>query len=800
MLRNYLKVALRNLNRHKGYSFISIVCLSMGMAACILIFQYLYSEWSFDRYHEKKDAIYRIGLTRIAESGERDPSALTPYRLALVLAEQIPEIEHITRFRNMSAVVKRDNHLYSEHLLLAEPDALAMFSFDMVAGDPATALSGKHSIVISESAAAKYFGSEDPLGQMLSITTKSAGSLGEFTITGVTADLPRSSTIKFDFLASMVLTEEVLPAMFLDSWGARTTRTYVQLKDGVSATAFEEKIPLALMPYLTEDGPSLDNYEFYLQPLTNVHFDPRFYSRFEVVNNPIYLIILAAIGVVILLMACINYSSLAVGRSSTRLREIGTRKLFGAVRRDLVNQFVGEAAVLCSISLVFAVVLAELFLPVFNGLAQASLTPGMILNGSTLVGLGGLLIVVSLLCGGIPAIYSARFNPIDVFRGFLKLGSGGLYTRSLLVVQFSLSILFVICVLMMSQQLNFMKARDLGFNSEQVVVLKIGGSRGPQIVRQLRSETQSDERVRTISGTSELVGREDTYGYIGLDAEGENVDAYIFKVDEEYLATLEIPLIDGRNFSAEFPSDSVSSLIVNEAFVRKRGWESAIGRQIRVGYPGLENDVGTVVGVVKDYHLLSLHANIEPAVLHMSPYFKPSYAAVRISGADVSGTLDMLRRTWASVAPEAPFEYFFLDQDFDQQYRSEERWSQIVGLAALFAILIAFLGLVGVTTLVLGRRTREIGIRRVLGATAASIVRLVGREFAYIVLAANLLAWPIAYYIMNRWLEGFAYRIDMPWVFFIAAGVLALIVAMAGVSVLSIKTATGRAIDSLKYE
>jgi putative ABC transport system permease protein len=800
MLRNYLKVTVRNLARHKGYSLISIFGLSMGMAVCILIFQYVYGEFSFDRYHENKDVIFRVNSTRLQESGERNPSALTPYRMAPVLAEQFPEIERITRFRNLPVIVKRGEHLFSESLLLSDPDALSMFSFEMLAGNPGAALPDKHSIILSEAAAEKYFGREDPMGQTLAIASKSKGSLGDFVVTGVVADLPVNSTIRFDFMVSMELIVDALPTFFLESWGARTTRTYVQLKEGASATALQQKIPAALEPHLPDDSPHLHNYEFYLQPLTDIHFDARFASLYESVNNPVYLLILGAIGLVILLMACINYSSLAIGRSSTRLREVGTRKLFGAVRRDLVNQFLGEALVLCFVALLLAVVLAELFLPVFNSLAQASLTAGAIVNWSTLGGLAALLLVVSLLCGGMPAVYSARFNPIDIFRGSLKLGSGGVYTRSLLVIQFALSILFVTCVLLMSQQLNYMKSCNLGFNGEQVAVLKIGGSRGPQIVQQLRTETQSFGQVQSISGTSESIGREDTYGYIGLEAEGVKVDAYVFGVDEQYLNTFEIPLVEGRNFSGEFPSDSTRSLIVNEAFVSSCGWESGLGKQVKVGFPGMENHAATIIGVVKDYHFQSLHAKIEPAVLHMSPFFKPSFAAVRIGADDLPGTVGLLRDKWASVAPEVPFEYFFLDQDFDRQYRAEEKWSEIIGLAALFAIGIAFLGLMGVTTLVLSRRTKEIGIRRVLGATVAAIVRLVGREFVYAVLVANLLAWPIAYYAMNRWLQGFAYRIDMPWPFFALSGALALAVAMTGVAVLSIRAAMANPINSLRQE
>ncbi len=799
MVKNYINVAIRNLVRHKGYSLINIVGLAIGLAVCILIFQYVHMELTYDAFHENSDDIYRFVGSFQEETGEWDFSALSPIPLGPALADQYPEVVRFSRFLNRTTVVKSNGRVFNELLLFADPDVLSMFSFHMLKGNPGVALNDKHSVVLSEAAAEKYFGDSDPMGEALSI--RGGDDFVDFMVTGVVKNVPHNSTIKFDFLLPYTAILDNLSPQLTENWGALTTRTYVQVAKGASPAMLEQKLPGFLGTHLRPIfGDDLDRARFHLQPLKDIHLNPRINYRFERTNNPIYLYMLLGIGVFILFLACINVTNLAVGQASTRLKEIGTRKTVGAGRRELVKQFLGESVALTVFAMCIALVLAEVLVPVFNGLANTELSIDILGNWTILPTLLGLLLLVSVAAGGYPAIYLSRFNPADIIKGSVRVGRPSLLIRSLVVLQFSLSVFLIICTFLMSRQLNHMKNMNLGFEDDQVVIINAGTADGEQALALLRNELRSEPSIKSIAGAGESLGRVSTYMATVAECGDMDAECHVFRIDQDYLSTMGMELTKGRNFSSDFRADPRHSVLVNEAFVDRLGLQSPLGNKVKVPLRILEDNIGTIVGVVRDFNYLSLHTDVEPAVLHMSPRYPVSYIAIKIDPENVQQTIGMLRNTWSKIAPDVPFEYYFLDEDFNRQYATEERWSSIFGYSSFFAIFIASLGLLGITTLAVGRRTKEIGIRKVLGATAAGLVRLISKEFLLLVLIANVVAWPVAYYAAARWLENYAYRISIGWEAFAFAGLLALLIALITVSFQAVRAALTNPVDALRYE
>lgn len=799
MLKNYLNVAIRNIVRHKSYSSINIIGLAIGLAVCILIFQYVRVELNYDAFHDNGDDIYRFGGSFQEETGEWDYSALSPIPLGPALADQYPEVIRFSRFLNRTTVVKYNGRVFNELLLFADSDVLSMFSFDMLKGNPSVALKDKHSVVLSQATAEKYFRDSDPMGKALSI--RGGDDFVDFLVTGVVKNVPHNSTIQFDFLLPYAAILDNISPRLKDNWGALTTRTYVQVAKGTSPALLEQKLPGFLETHLRPVfGDDLDRARFHLQPLKDIHLNPRISYRLEPTNNPIYLYMLLGIGVFILILACINVTNLAVGQASTRLKEIGTRKIVGAGRKELVKQFLGESVALTVFAMCIALVLAEILVPVFNGLAGTELSIDMLGNWTMFPMLFGLALVVSIIAGGYPAVYLSRFNPADIIKGSVRVGRPGLLVRSLVVLQFSLSVFFIICTLLMSRQLDHMKNMNLGFEDDQVVVINTGTADGEQALGLLRNELRSEPSIKSIAGAGESLGRISTYMATMAECGDMDAECHVFRIDQDYLSTMGMELTEGRNFSPDFPADSRHSVLVNEAFVDRFGLQSPLGEKVRVPVRALEDNIGTIVGVVRDFNYLSLHTDVEPAVLHMSQRYPVLYIAIKIGPQDVQQTIGVLRKTWSKIGPDVPFEYYFLDEDFNRQYATEERWSSIFGYSSFFAIFIASLGLLGITTLAVGRRTKEIGIRKVLGAGVTQLVRLITKEFLLLVLIANVVAWPAAYYAAARWLENYAYRINVGWGTFVVAGVLAFLIAGITVSSQAMRAALSNPVDTLRYE
>jgi putative ABC transport system permease protein len=808
MFKNYLKVAVRSLLRQKAYSFINIFGLAVGLACCILIFLFVQHEWSYDTFHRNAGTIFRVVQAEKNVAGERTLSAYQPLPLAPALHDEFPAIIRAVRFiTSGNVIVKYGETSFSENVLFADSPMFAMFTFPLLQGNPATVLQNPNAIVLSEKMAQKYFGDAEPLSQRLALNF--GNQFEDFIVTGVAQNAPDNSSIRFDFVLPYIKYPAYESA--LTRWNSNRTSTFIQLADKNQATALEKQFPSfvekyfgALIQAAQNDGElskDADALQLRLQPLTDIHLNPNFVNSLEPTSNPVYSYILAGIAVLVLLIACCNFMILAVGRSTSRAREVGVRKVVGAARVQLLRQFFGEALLLNFLALLLGIGLAELFLPEFNQLAGKSLAISYGGNWAFLLAMLALMLLVGLAAGSYPAIFLSRFQPVTVLKDDMARGGKNRLTHALVVIQYVLSIFLITGTLVMMKQLDFLKSKKLGYNEENVVAIRTftgWNNEGARLLEVFRNALADRSEIRNVAGTIYSFTRGSSEE--GFKSEGVEHSAYVYRVDENYLATLGMELIAGRNFSKDFPSDSSNAVIVNEALVKDFGWDEAIGRKIT----GFRNVQGlaepTVIGVVKNFHFLSLHNEIAPVILHVNPNWPIRYILVKIANVEVPQTLALLRDTWHRVSPNAPFEFYFLDEDVENQYRAEARWGKIVGYASVLAIFIACLGLFGLATLTTAKRIKEIGIRKVLGASVVRIAGLLSKDFVKLVLLANLVAWPIAWYAMNKWLQNFAYRTALGWWIFALAGGLALLIALLTVSTQAIRAALANPVEALRYE
>ncbi|NUO80604.1 ABC transporter permease [candidate division KSB1 bacterium] len=809
MLKNYLKIALRNLVRQKLYTFIIVFGLALGVACCLLILLFVEHEWSFDKFHAKQDRLFRAILAEHKTDGGVQHQAYQPMPLAPTLADEFPEIERGMRvFTGGGSVSYEDKH-FAESFIFVDPAFFEIFSFPLLQGDPVKVLAEPNGIVLTQRMAEKYFGEEEAIGKQL--LTKNWRGQVEVIVTGIAENPPDNSSLQFDFV--MHITKHPNYERNLTRWTNFNGSVYVLLKDGAARETLESKFPAFVTAHWgdmrkreQERGAIAkreDALQLRLQPLTAMHLDTSVGSAHEPVSNPMYAMILAGIAILVLAIACINFITLALGRSTSRAREVGMRKVLGAFRRQLVRQFGGEALLLSALALVLGLVLAELFLPVFRQFTQKELALQQLFGGWALLAVLGLLPLIGLLAGGYPAAFISRFQPATVLKGGLKLRQKTFFTRALVVFQFGLAIFLIVCAIFITRQQQFIASRNLGYNPEHVIAINsFGGASGDGSQKMLRLRealAAYPQQVLSVTGTSAAFNK--GWDLNSFDHEGVERSAFIFGVDYDYLDMLGIKLVSGRNFSRELQSDLINSVIVNENFVREYGWqEPIIGRRLS-GWNDEKIPGGpTVIGVVQDYHFLSLHRRIQPAVLLMDPDFGINDILVRVSATHIPATIKLIEEKWRTLAPNTPFDFTFVNEDLQRQYETDQRWQKIISYSTVFAVLLAGLGLFGLATLAATSRTKEIGIRKVLGASVARVVTLLSREFAILVLLANLVAWPLAYFTVGKVLQNYAYRIDMSWWVFTLAGGMALLIALLTVSLQALKAALANPVEALRYE
>ncbi|MGH7595705.1 MAG: ABC transporter permease, partial [bacterium] len=758
---------------------------------------------SYDKYHKNAARLYRV---------VRSEAASTAFKLAPQLNQDFPEIQAV-RFRcdrQPSLLRHGDKQFYEKRLFWADAEVLQIFSFELLAGDPKSALTAPFAAVITEEIAQKYFGEEEAVGKQLSLHW--GEKYYDLQITGVLKNVPANSHFTFDILVSFATAEAVWPKFFFEDWSATYSQTYVLLPENLAAREFEKKFPEFVARHLgTEKAREYRNVLSHLQPITDIHLHSHLSGEIEANGDRSYLIIAAIIAALILGIACINYMNLATARAISRAKEIGVRQVSGAHRLQLIKQFLGEAILLALLAAMVALFLSEISLPYFSDFVQKPLAFDYRDDLILLFSLAALALIVGILAGSYPAFLLSGLRPLIALKSNnSRMGKKSFSRQALVVVQFAMSVLLIIATLVIFEQMDYVKNKRLGFGREQVLVIpharKIRYNPEP-----LKTEFLQDPNVLQVAVSSHVPSNQLNIT-ISAKPEGGNPNGSnepwpitAVSVDADFLTTFGLQLLEGRNLAKEISSDSTQAFVLNEAAARALNWPSPIGKRFEAefstGSPSLpfEKRNGQVIGVVKDFHFESLHHEVRPIIFMIKPYWY-FYISVKLRPENIGETLAGLERSWQRFFPESPFEYFFLDDTFDRLYRTEESWGRAIGFFALLSIFIACLGLLGLAAFTAEQRTKEIGIRKVLGASITGVAGLLSKDFVKLVLAANLIAWPLAYFAMNKWLQDFAYRIEIGWWVFALAGGLALLIALLTVSTQAIKAALANPVEALRYE
>lgn len=781
MFKNYLKIAFRNIKKYKLYSFINIAGLAVGMSVCILIMLFVKDELSYDRYHENAGRIYRVIADYHISKGSAK-SAVTSATLAPTLIEKFPEIAHAVRFdhENKAVIQCNDNLFSEERFFFADAAVFNVFTFPFIKGDPRTALQEPNSVVLTEETAQKYFGHELPIGKTIILQNK-----GEFKVTGILHNIPHNSHFTFDFLASFVTFGKIDNPWAYQGW------TYILLPEDYDATLLEEKFAANK----EELGWYSKGLQFYLQSLKSIHLHSHLSGEIEANSDIRSLYIFSVIAFFIMLIACINFMSLATARSAHRACEVGVRKVLGARRVQLTKQFLGESILFSSLALALALALVELFLPAFNQLVRKPLQMDYTDSWLLLLTLIFVSLLVGFVSGSYPAFFLSAFQPTEVLKGG-RQGPSGRSSRnfrySSVVIQFMISIALIISTGIIGKQLKYMHRKELGFHKKHIVEIPIANTPILKSYPAFKAELMKHPNILNVSAAmgSPLDGKFKTSQKIN----DEEIEVHYLLVDHDYIETLGMTLLRGRNFSKDSITDATEAVILNERAVKTFGLKDAIGKNFKI-----IGGKGVVVGVVRDFHSESLHEQIQPTALQILPKFYRNIL-VRIRQENISATIKFLALEWREFAPHRPFEYIFLDEAFNKLYRAEDSLARIFGYFSSLAIFIACLGLFGLASFTAERRIKEICIRKVLGASVREIVLLLSKEFTRWVLIANIIAWPIAYFVMNRWLQNFAYRINIGIGIFLLSAMIAFVIALATVSFQAVKAALSNPVDVLKYE
>ncbi|MBS1529643.1 MAG: ABC transporter permease [Bacteroidetes bacterium] len=826
MIKNYFKVAWRNLTRNKVSSIINIGGLAIGLACVMLIGMYVKDEIGYDRFFKDAQRIYRVNIHEKMGLDEFI-TAHTPPPVGAALVSNFPEIESYVRIFKPgdevihSVVNGRKNSFTEKKLLSVDSNFLQFFSYEIIAGNRATCLSGPNSAVLTARAAKKYFGSTDVIGRTLTFDEYSK----PFVVTAVIKDLPEQSSLQFDVLQSNIGMPPI--KRFSWSWVWLQTGTYVKLKPNISTDPANIQKLMARFPAMVRVqaadafrrvGQPFDEfikkggkYDILLQPLKDVHlYSANIGNRYFPQDDIKYIYIFSAVALFIILLACINFMNLATAQSAKRAKEVGIRKVLGSERKSLMEQFLAEAFLYTFLATSIAIFIVVMSLPAFNQLASKSLS---FINFLNLWTVGGLLLIVTLtalLSGSYPAFYLTSFKPVTVLKGkgdFKSAGSGFFTRNALVVFQFCVSTVLIICTFVVYKQLKYNQSKDLGFSKENVVVISDADRLGTseESFRQELTKVPGISTASISTGCPSHLSFEDTYipepDVANSSSPDKNVDVVSYMVDESFVPTLKLKLVEGRNFSKDF-ADS-ASVILNETAAKMMGWKDPMGKHLK--YPGSSyiNNF-TVIGVVKDFNTESLHEKVMPFALF---YTKSrayrvaiSYITARIRPGDYNKTIAAMTTVWKQFRPDSPFEYSFMDEDFDSLYKADQTMGKVFGTFSFVTIAIACLGLLGLAMYTAERRTKEIGIRKVLGASVESIVTMLSKDLLKLVIIASVIALPVAYYAMSKWLQDFAYPTNMDWWVFGIAAFITLLIALATVSFQSIKAALTNPVKSLRSE
>ncbi|GAB2790036.1 ABC transporter permease [Rhabdobacter roseus] len=808
MLRNYLKMALRNFTKYKVYSFINLGGLTLAVTCCLLLGLYVRHEWSFDRFHTQTDRLYRA-WTREVYKGDVFTNTVTPYVLGPTLKETYPEVEAMSRVQTSTLNVKKGEEVLSERVHAVDKDFFRMFDFPLVRSTGGNPIQDLYSVVLTEEVAQKYFGTENPVGKQLYLQLDS--TMQAYTVTAVAKNVPTHSSIRFGMVIPLENILRYRSDKVLKSWFMIDPETYVLLRERTESEKLRAKFP-ALLTTVLGDKYQDQNYIINLQPMPDIHLNTELTGGIEPTSNPAYSYILGGIALFILLIACINFMTLSLGRSVSRAQEVGVRKAVGALRGQLMGQFWSEALLMTVLAVSLGVLLAFVLTPTFSQLANQTLT--FRFDATAALFLLGLIVMVGLVAGSYPSLVLSGFRPVEVLKGKISLKSdASLFRRSLVVVQFSLSVFLIAGTIVLNQQLNFLQSTSLGYQSDKTVIIPVGagGEAGRQRVERYRQALASQKEVQSVAASAFpfAEGSGGSWGTLGFTDTKKVYREFQFNiVDPHFIPTYGIKVVQGRNFDPANTADTYGGLIVNQALVKAFDLKDPLNERL----PGRFHD-HRIIGVTDDFHYASLHSKVQPLVMVLrldslvkyseNMMFTSSSAldlSIRLAPGQVSEQVAMLEQTWKAVVPGEPFRFTFLDDSLQRQYEAEQRLSRIVTVASLLSILIACLGLFGLATLAVARRTKEIGIRKVLGASVYGIMGLLSKDFLKLVLIGILIASPLAWFALDRWLQDFAYRISVQWWVFALAGTLAVGVALLTVSLQSIKAALMNPVKSLRSE
>lgn len=799
MLKNYFLVALRSFKKNRAFSLLNTLGLTIGITCAIIVYLFVFDEFTYDSNHSNRENIYRLNSSyHLPNNGGFEEYAVAGPLVAEVLVNDFPEIKQSVRFHPIKDVVLQmpgaDEVVY-ENVIAADSNVFQLFTFPFIAGDPRTALVEPQSIVLSEEKALKYFGKVEIVGETLYSPEDSM----VYKVTGVIANHPQNTHLKFDILISF----ETLKSLgyHLQSWWSYQFYTYLELEEAVDVEALNEKIKLISRNYIANQEDESGYYQEYaLVPLTSIHLYSNLREEIEPNSKASYVYIFIIIGVFILVIACINFMNLATARAALRAKEIGLRKVSGAFRGQLIGQFLSESVLLTLFAMVLSVVLAYLLLPMVNQFTGKQL----LLSGNVEAWFTILLITlfVGILAGSYPSIFLSALRPTETLKGNFRTGAkGNALRKSLVIFQFAISIILISGTLIVYSHLNYIRSIDLGFQKDRVVILPTRMAEGAfQNFTVLKHNLQSLSAISDVTLSSVVPGIEmgNNVVRIGWDEGAPWSDMRFITADENFATLYQIEMVDGRFFSEAYPSDVTQAFVLNESGARRLGFATA---QEAIGKPLKWQDrKGRVIGVVKDFHFMSANVSIEPFIFVMNADWSVGYLSAKVASGNFSQTIEQVRKEFRKVMPNKLFEFSFLDSDFDQQFKSEEKFMSIFSICAGIAIVIACLGLYGLAMFMSELKNKEIGIRKVLGASVPSLIGLFIREFSLLVLIAFMIAVPIAYVVMLQWLSSFPYREEINPVLFVAGGLIAIIIAVLTVGYQSIKAASVNPVDSLSNQ
>lgn len=794
MLKNYFTIAFRSLMRHKGFSFINIMGLAVGMTACFLIFLYVRFETSYDTFHTKADRIYRV-VADVTTPSETIPIAISTAPIAIYTKKDFAEVEDAVRISQDELLVTKGNIKFQEkNSVFADSTLFNIFDFPLVQGDKNTALKEPMSIILSQSASKKYFGNANPMGQQVQLT----GAAINAKVTGIMKDIPANSQIKADMIVSISSYKQVYGNPTDDNeWTNHNFYTYLLLKPNADAKALEAKFPAFMELHHGEQAKKLQMRDYlYLEPFREVYLKSK-RGGFETgsINN---VRIFSVIAVFILLIACFNFINLTTARSAERAKEVGVRKVVGAGKFQLARQFIFESIIICLIAFLLALLLGALVLPLFNHLAGKTISNGIMEGPFNVIGLLLLAIGIGLLAGFYPSLVLSSFKPVSVLKGRFATGSKGLVLRkSLVIFQFTISIALMVATIVVYNQLSYMRSKDLGFNKDQTIVINTNFDKNKDVFKQSLSSVPG---IISTSMSSTVPGSWHTSAYSEMQnqsGEIQKTNLDLFFVDFNYINQYQLKLVAGRGFDKNFSTDSSKAMVINESAARFLGYTSpkdAVGRDYSQW-----GSKGKIIGVLKDFNYKSLQQRIAPLVMRYEPWGL-NMLSIKVSAANLPSTLKAIEAKWTQTIPNRPFDYSFLDEFFDKQYRAENRFGNLFFYFAVLAIFISCLGLLGLASYSTILRKKEIGVRKVLGAGIPGIVNLLSVEFIKLVLIALVIAAPIAWFGMDLWLRDFAYRTPISWQVFLIAGISSVLIAFLTISYQAIRAAVANPAKSLRTE